>query len=88
MCCEKELSLCALHAQAWRVCFLLLGGVLLGSLALCVFVASNFRSGRFPFIWPIKARCDGYSPNKPFEQNERAGTRRVSSEEGRVPALT
>lgn len=40
--------------QLWLVFFYLLAAVLVISLGLCVFVASCFKSGSFPVVWPVK----------------------------------
>lgn len=44
----------AASPQLWLVFFYLLSAVLMVSLGLCVFVASCFKSGSFPVVWPVK----------------------------------
>eukprot|EP00898_Chlorokybus_atmophyticus_P008160 jgi/Chlat1/8345/Chrsp8S00675 len=46
--------LVALGHTSYLVVFLLLSIMLLGSAALCGFVAHNFKTGHFPYVWPIK----------------------------------
>eukprot|EP00898_Chlorokybus_atmophyticus_P005871 jgi/Chlat1/6285/Chrsp44S05780 len=46
--------LVALGYPYFLVVFLLLSLMLVASAAMCVFVAHNFKTGHFPFVWPIK----------------------------------
>ena len=39
---------------AWFSMFCILATVLAGSVGLCAYVAQNFKTGRFPHVWPIK----------------------------------
>lgn len=31
-------------------------GMMVGSIALCAYVAHNFKTNNFPYVWPIKVR--------------------------------
>ena len=40
----------------WLAFFYMMVSIMCFSIALCVYVAICFKSGSFPYVWPVKVR--------------------------------